>query len=241
VATSITSSRQAEALTHAQAIVARAREAGLTVRILGGVAVALRCPSARAPAPLAREFSDLDLVTDRRSAADLARVLQQEGYAAERRFNALHGHQRQLFFAGERHIDVFVDTFAMCHELRLSERLDLHPETISLADLLLTKLQIAEVNEKDVTDVAALLADHELTDDERGLKVARVAAVLSTDWGWWRTVTENLRVVATLAPHVAERVEALTKRIDAAPKTRRWRLRARLGERVPWREDPEEI
>jgi len=232
--------------------VARAREAGLTVRILGGVAVALRCPAARAPGPLAREFSDLDLVTDRRSGGDLGRVLEACGYVAERRFNALHGHRRQLFVdAYGVHVDVFVDTFAMCHELPLAERLGVDDETIPLAELLLTKLQIAEVNEKDVTDVVAMLLDHEITGDDAGINADRVAGLLRADWGWWRTVTENLRSVRALVPSMAlddeagavvrRRLADLAERIEAAPKTRRWRLRARLGDRVPWREDPEEV
>jgi hypothetical protein len=231
--------------------VARAAEAGLVVRVLGGVAVALRCPSARPPSPLAREFSDLDLVTDRRSAADLGRVLEAAGYQGERRFNALHGHRRMLF-AGEsgRHVDVFVDTFAMCHELRLADRLGVHAETISLADLLLTKLQIAEVNEKDVTDVVALVLDHELTAGEDGLDVGRVTKLLGEEWGWWRTASANLETVRSLVgslaldPDTARRAERrlsdLVERIDAAPKSRRWRLRARIGDRLPWREEPEE-
>ena len=222
------------------------------MRMLGGVGVALRCPSARSPSPLARAFSDLDVATDRRSAGELGPVLEAVGYVGERRFNALHGHRRQLFVApGGRHIDVFVGEFAMCHALSLTDRLAAHDETIPLADLLLTKLQVAELNDKDVTDVVALLLDHELAVREPGLDVERVTKLLGQDWGWWRTASANLgtvrSLVATLplppeASRLARaRLDELLGRIDAAPKTRRWRLRARIGDRMPWRDEPEEI
>ena len=77
----------------------------------------------------------------------------------------------------------------MCHRLDLRDRLDLHPETLSLADLLLTKLQVVETTEKDLVDMATLLSDHALTEDERGINIEYIAGIASSDWGWWRTIT----------------------------------------------------
>jgi hypothetical protein len=138
----------------------------------------------------------------------------------------------------------------MCHRLVLGPRLGLHDTTLPLADLLLTKLQVAELNAKDVTDAAALLLDHELTEDETGLNASYVADLLAADWGWWRTVTANLRALPTHLDRGALEVAATTRvegatgrlleRIDAAPKSRRWKLRAKAGDRIAWREDPEE-
>ena len=59
-----------------------------------------------------------------------------------------------LFYdtANGRQLDVFVGTFHMCHELDLGKRLAEHPSALDAADLLLTKLQIAEINRKDIVD-----------------------------------------------------------------------------------------
>jgi hypothetical protein len=234
----------------ASEIVAAAAELGVRARVLGGIGVALRCPSARPPGELARGFSDIDLVTMRNGGQGLGDVLSDLGYLGETRFNAMHGHSRLLFDHPDgTHIDVFIGRFEMCHSLDLDLRLDLHEETVSLADLLLTKLQVAQLNEKDVTDAAALLLDHPLSADESGINLGYVAGLLSRDWGWWRTVTENLRA---LPAHLSDRlprdsweavdaqVTVLMQAIEAAPRSLRWRARAKAGDRLPWREEPEE-
>ncbi len=225
-------------------------DAGAAARLFGGVAIALQCPSARA-APLRREYGDLDLVTTRRSAGALGGVLADFGYRPAERFNSLHGRARLLFESDETHVDVFVNRFEMCHVLELEQRLELGPLTLTLADLLLTKLQVAQINRKDVTDAVALLLDHELSAGDAGIDIGRCTAVLAADWGWWRTATENLAKLTSLAPglgldaaqlaRLSAQVEQLSGAIAAAPKGIKWRGRARLGDRVPWRNDPEEI
>lgn len=225
---------------------------GAAVRALGGIAIQLRCPSAREGGPLHRECGDVDLATTGRAAAQVKRLLTERGYEAATRFNALHGRRRLLFTAPDgHHADVFIDTFAMCHSLDLRGRIDIDDQTLSLGDLLLTKLQIAELNRKDVSDLAALLLDHALTDDDRGINLPYVAGTLGRDWGWWRTVSGNLDRFAALVEVLGlaraqeERVHAqarlIVDSIEAAPKTTKWRLRARVGDRMPWREEPEEI
>jgi hypothetical protein len=237
---------------HADDLLARIDAAGGTARALGGIAVAMRCPSTRNGSPLSRPYGDLDLATDRRSVRHVAGVLEGAGYEPSRRFNAAHGRTRLIFARpGGEHVDVFVDTFAMCHVLPLKDRLTIHARTLSLADLLLTKLQIARLNRKDVVDAVALLADHDVTATEDGVNGDYVARVLGSDWGWWRTVTENIATAEALAPQlglapadlgrVASNSAQLLDLIANHRKSARWRMRARLGDRVPWRDEPEEL
>jgi hypothetical protein len=146
---------------------------------------------------------------------------------------------------------VFVGKFEMCHNLPLDERLDVAKRTIPLGDLLLTKLQIFAVNEKDQRDIFNLLHGHKLSETDDGINVAYVAKLCAADWGLWRTATMNIERARggaqrfELAPEdeaiVLSRLDDLRKRIDAEPKSTRWKLRARVGERVRWYEDPEEI
>jgi hypothetical protein len=225
---------------------------GIPVRLLGGVGIALRCPIARAPGPLAREFSDLDFVARRSVRKGLKGVLVDHGFRSVERFNAANGQDRMMFeYENGMHADVFVDTFAMCHTLELSKRLTIDEATLPLADLLLTKLQIARLTQKDVVDTTALLVDHGLGDSDDDLNVDYITGLLAQDWGWWRTVTENLAKLSEelpgleLEPSQARAVElqakSLVEAIEGRPKSLRWRARARVGDRLPWRDEPEEL
>jgi hypothetical protein len=148
-------------------------------------------------------------------------------------------------------VDVFVGEFAMCHRVPVDERLLLEPATLPLAELLVTKLQIVELNEKDIRDAIALVHAHEVAErDGDAVNAARVAELCAVDWGLWRTITRNLErcrdhVGAYELPEgeaavTARRFDALLERIEREPKSRAWRLRSRLGERVRWYELPEE-
>jgi hypothetical protein len=170
----------------------------------------------------------------------------------------MHGH-RQMYFrspANGATADVIMDRLHMCHVLEFAARIDRMPYTLDVADLLLSKLQVVEQNEKDVHDIVYLLAAYEVRDgDEPGtVGLARFSKVLAEDWGWWRTATGNLdRVVelvrgdlARLVPGGArfdpvEQAAALRDHAQTMPKTLKWKLRARLGERVQWYEVPEEV
>lgn len=232
-------------------VVDAVRASGGEVRLLGGIAVAVRCSSARPGGPLARSYSDMDLVTTQRDGPILTRVLRDLGYAPAEQFNALHGRKRMIFEDPEGlHVDVFLDEFEMCHRLDLRKSVAKGTMTLSLAELLLTKLQVAELNEKDVSDAAALLLDHELGSGEDEIDSTFVTAVLSNDWGWWRTVSHNLNAIpghVQLLPLSEQQVDQVARQasdvvalVERAPKSVRWRMRAKVGDRAAWREEPEE-
>ncbi|MGD0863777.1 MAG: hypothetical protein ABSA21_13650 [Candidatus Limnocylindrales bacterium] len=221
-------------------------------RLMGGLAVWLRCPSVRRP-PFERPYADLDLVAPQRERAAVSAFLEIEGYVPDKRFNTLYGSQR-LYYAAPTAawtVDVIFDRLSMSHELDLRGRLATPEPTLPLADLLLSKLQIWEINRKDIADALCLLADHPLgADQPDAIDVGRITAVLRADWGFCHTVERNLGKVVDLAAaespdglehDVSAQVTALRAALEAAPKTLGWRARARLGERVRWYETPEEI
>jgi hypothetical protein len=234
-----------------QRLLSRAQEAGVPLRLLGGVAIRLRAPGELPPA-FAREYADLDFVTKKKAARPASEFFRAEGYEPHVAFNALHGGERLLFFDNEndRQVDVFIGSFQMSHRIPLDERLDVDPVSIPLGELLLTKLQIAQLNEKDVRDALALLQGHAVGDEDgETVNAGRIAALCAADWGLWRTITGNLDACCALAPgydvpdraEVEARVQALLNRIEAEPKTRSWKLRAKIGERKRWYELPEEV
>lgn len=226
---------------------------GITLRLLGGLAIRLRCPHA-AHGTLARTYPDIDLATLPRQGQAVETLLNRLGYTPNTSFNLLNGDSRLLFHdeTHDRQVDVFVGTFAMCHRLPLAERLTIEPLTLPLAELLLTKLQIVEINEKDLRDVVALLLDHAVgTTDEETINGARIVALCGKDWGWWKTISMNLGKLRSfvLAQNfgddfkhtVTTRIDELLAALNEAPKSLRWKTRAAIGERLPWYELPEEV
>jgi hypothetical protein len=218
---------------------------GLRIRLLGGIAVAMHCPNSRNPG---RSYRDIDLAIPAKSQSALTELLQAQGYHADREFNLLNGDNRLLFHCETYQIDVFVGEFAMCHRLPLS--FDAHPYTVAVAELLLTKLQIIELNPKDAHDGCALLHELQLgTSPDQQATRARIGQICGNDWGMWRTLTMNLERCmdyarthdAANAASVAQQVNALTTYLDQTPKTLAFKMRAAVGERVRWYETPEEV
>jgi hypothetical protein len=231
-----------------------AKERNLTVRLLGGAAVRMRCPSATHRS-LTRNVPDIDLITLRKDARKLSELLVELGVEPVKMFNALHGDKRMLFTDTkfDRQIDVFVGTFEMCHTFDFGKRLTLDDKTLPLADLLVTKLQIIEINEKDYKDIASLLLDHPLseTDEKESINAAYIASLCADNWGVWRTLTRNLDWVKTHVSSmdmesekkelVVSRANALLMRIEKEPKSLRWKMRAKVGEKVVWYDMPEHV
>jgi hypothetical protein len=219
------------------ALVESADRGGATLRLLGGAAVVVH--SSGVPY---REIGDLDAVTGRKDVKRLTAVLQERGYEAETRFNALHGDRRLIFHGPAGKLDVFVERFEMCHRLELGPRLALDSPTIPVTDLLVTKLQVVELNEKDARDLAELLRHHSLGAGEGDhFDTTRLGALVGEDWGLWRTLTGTLDRLPTLVADVGEQAAALRRALDDAPKGRRWRMRARVGERKRWYELPDDL
>ncbi len=227
--------------------------AGVRARLLGGGGVALHSHG-EIPAPLRRTYGDLDYVVGRSDGPAFRRLLESSGYEPNARFNALHGHRRLLHYdvLNERQIDTFVGDFAMCHALDLRDRLPAAGLSLAPVDLLLTKLQIVEVNDKDLTDVLVLLGDHPVDVGPEGIDPVRLATLVGRDWGWYTTLSDNLekleargRSIDGLAvdhrERLIERIIELRVVVERAPRSIAWRARAAVGRRVPWYELPEEV
>jgi hypothetical protein len=235
-----------------QRLIELAHSRGTTLALLGGVAVRLLADEI--PPALDRDYKDLDFAVPKGGGRDAGNLLTESGYEPEVSFNAMNGNERLLFHDLEhgRQVDVFVGSFRMCHVIPLTERLSAEHRTVPLAELMLTKLQIVELNEKDVRDTLLLFHTHGVADDDRDtLNAGRIAELCAGDWGLWRTITANLERCRELIgsyelpeadrARISERIGAVLDRIEAEPKSRGWKLRARIGERKRWYELPEEV
>jgi hypothetical protein len=235
---------------------------------MGGMAIRAHAPDW--PARTRRVEVDLDFATRSRDRGAFYELLASEGYTADKRHNALFGGKQAYFVdvARNRPVDVLIDNLEMCHRFAFGDRLAASSPTLPLAELLLSKLQVVKINRKDVLDALVLLAEHPLGQDDgspdsrKGLgaiNVPRILSFTSNDWGWWRTVTGNLdtldQYLATeLTPEdldlnngrailfdPATQIATLRAAINEAPKSTRWKLRAKVGERQAWYQEPEEM
>jgi hypothetical protein len=236
-------------------LVETATAAGARLKLIGGVAVALTCRDALTRPELSRTYKDLDFVAPRKHSSAVRDLLSSQGYKANQRFNALHGSSRLLFYdpVHARQLDVFVGTFDMCHRLDLEDRFGFPGAALPAADLLMLKMQVVHLNEKDLTDALALLLQNEpvATDTGAGISVPYIAAICANDWGWYTSFTDNLAVAEEHAPDVLarqpdaaivrERAKVIKQALESAPKSLIWKLRAGIGRRVRWYEVPEEV
>jgi hypothetical protein len=229
-----------------------AHSQGTTLALLGGVAV--RLLAREIPPALDRDYKDLDFAVPKGGGRNASKLLGDSGYEPEVSFNAMNGNERLLFHDVDhgRQVDVFVGSFRMCHVIPLTERLSAGHRTVPLAELMLTKLQIVELNEKDVRDTLLLFYTHGVADnDDDVLNGARIAELCAGDWGLWRTITHNLERCRELVSsyelsesdraRISDRIGTVLERIEAEPKSRGWKLRAKIGERKRWYELPEEV
>ena len=237
----------------ARRLIVAANREQVILRALGGVAVQLHARGAVHPA-LTRSYRDIDLVTTRKHGRAAAKLLRELGYEPNERFNAMNGSTRLVFYdlEHERQLDVFVGEFRMCHEIPIADRLHLEQETVPLAELLLTKLQIVRLNDKDLRDIWAILHEHEVAEhDDDAVNTAHVAGLLAADWGLWRTSRQSVEVAREHLDDAPldeadrllldDRLRRLWERVESEPKGLRWRSRAKLGDRSQWYEEPEEI
>ena len=248
----------ADPLAEALRLIALANAAGLQVRLMGGLSFHARCPSWTAR--IDRDGRDIDLATRGKDRKGVTALMEGSGYAADRQYNALYGHKQMYFVdpARRRPVDVLLDRMEMSHKFEFADRLAVDNPTLPLAEMLLTKVQIAQINRKDILDGLALLSEYPLGHGDDGtINLDRLTAITSNDWGWWRTFTGNLDkferyYTTSLQPgelefgrpprfDVLAQIAALRSAIDSAGKSSRWKLRARVGERVQWYIEPEEV
>jgi len=244
----------ADIVEETERILKASREKGISLRLLGGLAIRLHCPSATHRS-LKRKYPDIDWIGLRKHDKQIEKMFPELNYVPNKLFNAIHGHERLQFgdLENERLVDIMLDKFKMCHALDLRDRLGIDERTVPLADLLLTKLQVVELNEKDVRDSITLFKDHALgeTDAPETINTSRISKVCSKDWGWWKTMTINLEKLLELLPNyelgkkdedeTKEKINTVLKRIEEEPKSIVWKMRGLIGERKRWWFPVEEV
>lgn len=234
-------------------LVDSAREQHIHLRAIGGLAVHHHSPLRRET--FQREYADIDFVVHKQERRKLEAFFKSRGYSGDRTFNLLNGDKRQIFTHEEtgRRIDVFVGDFEMCHKLPLKDRLQVHPVTVPLAELFLSKTQIVELNRKDALDLIALLLDNELSRDDEKINLERICRLCALDWGLFKTTSLNLKRVEELVNSselelsqtdrqtVLKRIDEIRAALFSMKKNILWIARDRVGTRLRWYTEVEEV
>ena len=231
-----------------------AHASSLLLRAIGGLAIRVKSGDAQTFFP--REYRDLDFVVAENDRKRIEPFFQEMGYESNRQFNLLNGSKRQIYLDpnSERHVDIFVGKFEMCHKLPMNGRLEIDPVTVPLAELLLSKAQIVELNHKDALDMASLLLHNATgsTDDGR-INLEYIAKLCGQDWGLYKTTSLSLQRVEevvggetlNLTPEqrslILKRVSEIRQAFESMPKSLAWQMRDKVGTRVRWYEEVEEV
>jgi hypothetical protein len=240
----------------ARHILEEAQRRGVTLRLLGAIAFHLRCPNFNyIQKETGRFFTDIDFMSYFKEMPQVERLFKELGYDEDRRIKSVPGLRRSIFHHVDQpwHSDVFYDVLEFSHDIDLRGRLHIDYPTLPLVDLLLEKMQIARINEKDIIDTLMLLREHDVGEaDDRLIHGEHLARSCKADWGLWRTVTLNLEKVERMADRydvlngvdqdlIRDRIARLRGRIDREPPSLRWRLRSPIGERMQWFRDVDEV
>ncbi len=239
-------------LEEARRLIDEAWKQGLILRMMGPIALHFYFPNyvelyRRMERLGERVFTDIDYAAYGKHRGRLVAFFEAQGYSYDPRMMMLFGQTRHIYF-GDRipMIDVFYDQLDMNHRISYKGRLELHPHCVSLTDLLLQKLQIVHINDKDLKDTMLLLLAAPIgMSDDAGINAGYVAGLLADDWGFYYTATTNLeRVKAALTgvaalsdeqrARIITQADHLFQAIETAPKSGKWRRRAKVGPKKRW-------
>jgi len=222
---------------------------------LGATAVRLHCPRFQYLfEEMERRPTDIDFMAYGKDRPLLRDFFKEIGYEPDIRVITTHGYRRHIYHQQKKDItvDVFFDKLEFCHTIVFSGRLEIDSPTVPLADLLLAKMQIVKLNEKDVKDVIILLTEHDIGQaNNEMIDAAYIAHNLSDDWGFYYTFTTNMKKVAAFVKEFAplkeeERADVLAKVnwmlgvVEAEPKSFKWKMRARVGTSTKWYNEVDE-
>jgi len=237
-------------------IIKASDEAGILLRVIGSLAFQMHCSEyGYIQEAMGRAYTDIDFAAYRKQTKEIKELMDSLGYIENREVFIMSEGERSIFDKPDTglHVDVFYEKLDFCHVIHWEGRLEVDSPTIPLAEMLLEKMQIVQINEKDVIDTIMLLLEHPLGDiDKETINIKYIAELCSSDWGLWRTTTMNLDKVRQLAhgykqltdeqkAHVEAQVASALERIEAEPKSLAWRLRARVGDRVKWYKEVDEV
>lgn len=237
-------------------IIKASDDAGVILRVIGSLAFQMHCPKyGYLQAAMGRAYTDIDFAAYRGQTKEVKALMAGLGYTENREVFIVSEGERSIFDRPEvgLHVDVFYDKLDFCHTILWEGRLEVDRPSIPLAEMLLEKMQIVQINEKDIIDTIMLLLEHPIdVGDTETINIGRISKICGNDWGFWRTVSMNLDKVRQLAQgydqlsdeqkkHVTSQVDLALDHMEKEPKSLAWKLRSRVGDRVRWYKEVDEV
>ncbi|RJQ11887.1 MAG: hypothetical protein C4551_00345 [Bacillota bacterium] len=239
-------------------IIEAARTKSIPLRLLGAVAIRLHCPaSTHLLEDMNRPITDLDFMALAKHNVAIQDFLEEMGYVPDEAVMRYYGSHRHIWEHPDRpglKVDIFFDCLRFCHVVDFTKRLELDYPTVTLTDVLLEKMQIVEINAKDLKDTLVMLCEHGLSEKEEPetINLSHLASVLGNDWGFWYTVTLNLGRckeyldgVAAFSPEerrsILSRIDGILAHLHSCPKSLKWKLREKIGTKAKWYTEVEEV
>jgi len=237
-----------EFIEEAMRIQSEAEKESIRLRLLGSLAFRLQCPRNAAHfEALDRRITDIDFAASTSNREKLLTFFKHQGYIVDENALYIGGGYRYIFEnpQNKKHIDIFFDQLEMCHTVIFKDRLNIDNWTISLADLLLEKMQIVETSRKDFKDTAILLLEHGIGQDDRTINMEYIGNIMSNDWGFFHTFSTNLSKLREALIQfdsfnekegeiIRQRIEEILERVNSSEKSLRWKARAKIGTKIRW-------
>lgn len=225
-----------------------AEQEGITLRLLGSLAFRIQCPeNSRHFEALERRITDIDFAASTKDRERLFGFFKSRGYVIDEDTLYAGAGFRYIFENPEKkkHVDVFFEHLEMCHTIVFKDRMNIDRWTISLADLLLEKMQIVKISMKDLKDTAILLLENEIGEDDRTINIEYISKIMSNDWGFYHTFTTNLRKLTDVLAQfnslddkernlINQRIEKILGKAENSKKSLKWKARATIGTRMKW-------
>ncbi|MDA3813948.1 MAG: hypothetical protein PF570_06805 [Candidatus Cloacimonetes bacterium] len=237
-------------------ILAKVKKFDVTLRVVGSIAFRLKCPDYKYIAYKNQRFlNDIDFIVYSKDIIKVQDIFFELGWSENQNILRLFGDKRRIFYHPDKpvHSDIFINKLRFCHEIDFRKRLEIDNPTISLIDLLLGKLQIVEINKRDIIDMMVLLSQYPISTDGNNngyINGEYLAKLCSNDWGWWKTTNLNIEKTYKLsdeylnkenAKKIKDKLGVLSQLIDEKPKSLKWKLRAIIGEKKRWYREVEEV
>lgn len=247
-------------------IVDEGKKRNITFRVMGALAVRIHClelaefhKGLKRLGNSGHEFTDIDVMSLNKYRNQMKPFFRSINYVPDKSEYIVHMWALRHIYHEPRnqlHVDVFFDKLDMSHVVDFRNVLEIDHPTIPLAELLLEKLQIVHINEKDIKDSIALLRGHSLGEnDKETINLERISRLLSEDWGFWYTVAMNLGKIRSFATDyckqklisesdlkdILTKTDQMSQEIESSPKSMKWKLRARVGTQRKWYKDVEDI
>lgn len=239
-----------------KAILKASDDANILIRVIGSLAFQMHCPQfGYLQAAMGRAYTDIDFGAYNRQNKQITEMMTRMGYVENREVFIASEGERAIFDKNGTglHVDIFYEKLDFCHAIYWKDRLEVDSPTIPLTELLLEKMQIVQINEKDIIDTIMLLLEHPLGDiDKETINIKFAAQLCANEWGLWRTTTMNLEKVKQLAGHytqltpgqkskVTSQVDEIIACLNSEPKPLAWRIRDRVGDRIKWYKEVDEV